>query len=191
MKTSHNANNYRMTITLLFGNMVNELCSLLQTRHGQRITDEDLGGDSPAIRNDFADYAETVTGVELRKTEDPDLSGLFILTDEDPDGFPAEALGIKDMLKIYESCFDAVSGKAEEPEKEVLVIRTDLGGDITYKKMTCRDRKHAADEVRKHQELLETAGKGPFHYQPLCPGADVYVNDDETASFEVTVQKVR
>lgn len=184
---------YRSILNNVYQAMLNEISSMVQTRPGYKITEEELGEDAPALRNEFADYAEILTGIRL-VDDGPQKTGIIVTTDEDPDGFPAEALGIQDLLKVYEACRDAVAGKPvehEDTEKVILVIRTDLGGDITYKKMTCRDEKHAADEVRKHQELLETAGEGPFQCQPLCPGADVYSNDAETASFEVTIQKIR
>lgn len=184
---------YRSIINNVYQAMLNEISSMLQTRPDFKVTEDEIGDDAPALRNEFADYAEILTGIRL-VDNGPQKTGIIVTTDEDPDGFPAEALGIQDLLKVYEACRDAVASKPEENDDEkqvVLTIRTDLGGDITYKTMTCRDRMHAADEVRKHQELLENAGKGPFNCQPLCPGADIYVNDDETASFEVTEQKVR
>lgn len=184
---------YRSIINNVYQAMLNELSSMLQTRPGFNVTEDEIGDDAPALRNEFADYAEILTGIRL-VDDGPQKTGIIVTTDEDPNGFPAEALGIQDLLKVYEACRDAVAIKPEENDDEkqvVLTIRTDLGGDITYKKITCRDRKHAADEVRKHQELLEKAGEGPFHCQPLCPGADIYVNDDETVSFEVTEQKIQ
>lgn len=186
---------YRSIINNVYQAMLNELSSMLQTRSDFKVTEDEIGEDAPALRNEFADYAEILTGIRL-VDDGPQKTGIIVTTDEDPDGFPAEALGIQDLLKVYEACRDVVADKdksaeQENEEKVILTIRNDLGGDISYKKMTCPDMKHAADEVRKHQELLEKAGKGPFDCQPLCPGADIYVNDDETVSFEVTIQKVR
>lgn len=184
---------YRSIIVNIFQAMLNEISSMLQTRPGFKITEDEIGEDAPALRNEFADYAEILTGIRL-VDDGQQKTGIIVTTDEDPDGFPAEALGILDLLKVYEACRDVVAGKPvkqEDKGKVILIIRTDLGGDITYKKMTCQDRKHATDEVRKHQELLETAGEGPFHCQSLCPGADVYTNDAETAFFEVTIEKIQ
>lgn len=184
---------YRSILNNVFQAMLNEISSMVQTRPDFKVTEDEIGEDAPALRNEFADYAEILTGIRLIDADGPQKTGIIVTTDEDPDGFPAEALGIQDLLKVYEACRDAVAGKPaeqEDTEKVILIIRTDLGGEITYKKMTCRDRKHAADEVRRHQELLETAGEGPFHFKHL-PGADLYANDAGTASFEVTIQKVR